>query len=179
MPDGILESKTMLALDDPKWKKLKGGYRVLYDPTPALRKLAQGKNAWKELWENLHHQGDVGDASYAVVPQLVAMVEDLPRTLDFYGLISTIEMERHRKGNPKIPAWLRKDYRKAVNDLYELAAIDLRKTKNSRMIPWILAAMAFAKGEIKLGTFLCSDPSEIDEILEESLGWSKTYDNQP
>jgi hypothetical protein len=27
--------------------------------------------AWQELWEELHHQGDVGDASYAAVPELV------------------------------------------------------------------------------------------------------------
>jgi len=169
----------MMTLDDPKWKKLKGGYKVLYDPTPALRKLAQRENAWDELWENLHHQGDVGDASYATVPQLVAMAKDLPRKLDFYGLISTIESERHRKGNPKIPAWLKKDYRKALDDLYDLAVVDLKKTNDSLLKRQILGAMALAKGETKLGVLLSqADASEIDEILEELCAWSKMYESQ-
>ena len=54
----------MLNVDDIRWTKLAGGYRVPYDPRAALRKLASGtevSEAWKELWQELHHQGDVGE----------------------------------------------------------------------------------------------------------------------
>ena len=72
-------SRMMLPLDDPKWKSLRGGYKIPYDPTSALRHLYAGKNpdvAWSELWNELHHQGDVGEASYASVPHLVKIQKD-------------------------------------------------------------------------------------------------------
>jgi hypothetical protein len=40
-----------------------GGYRTAFDPRPALQNLESNvrvKEAWQELWEGLHHQGDVG-----------------------------------------------------------------------------------------------------------------------
>jgi hypothetical protein len=64
----------MLDFDDSRWKGLKGGYRIPYDPRPVLRNLEEGKDlsdAWSELWDELHHQGDVDVASYAAVPHLV------------------------------------------------------------------------------------------------------------
>lgn len=61
----------MLALDDPRWKTLEGGYRVVYDASIALARLERGEDVWKELWNELHHQGDVGESSYAAVPHLV------------------------------------------------------------------------------------------------------------
>jgi len=53
----------MLSFDDSRWKTLAGRYRVRFDPRPQLLKLAandDAKAAWHELWEELHHQGDVG-----------------------------------------------------------------------------------------------------------------------
>src|SRR5215469_1203330 len=61
----------MLGLTDKPWTELIGGYRTAFDPRPALHKLesnVHAKEAWHELWEELHHQGDVGEASYAAVP---------------------------------------------------------------------------------------------------------------
>ena len=64
----------MLSFDDERWNHLTGGYKTPFDPRPSLRKLENQDDsvaAWEELWEELHHQGDVGDASYAAVPELV------------------------------------------------------------------------------------------------------------
>jgi hypothetical protein len=64
----------MLDLSDLRWRQLEGGYRVHYDPRPALARLEQGADAsqaWSESWQELHHQGDVGTASYAAVPHLL------------------------------------------------------------------------------------------------------------
>jgi hypothetical protein len=63
-----------MLLTDSKWSTLAGGYRLPYDPRPAISKLAVNldvANAWEELWDNLHHQGDVGEASYAAVSAFV------------------------------------------------------------------------------------------------------------
>lgn len=68
----------MISFDDPRWDDLEGGYRIEYDPRPALLTLEDSPDdpdAWAELWEELHHQGDVGEASYAAVPYLAALAE--------------------------------------------------------------------------------------------------------
>jgi len=44
-----------------------------------LQRLAAGMDrdaAWAELWQGLHHQGDVCEASYAAVPHLVRIQPD-------------------------------------------------------------------------------------------------------
>src|SRR6202166_34878 len=61
-------------IDDERWSHLTGGYKIPFDPRPPLAKLENQrdtKTAWQELGEELHHQGDVGDASYAAIPELV------------------------------------------------------------------------------------------------------------
>jgi hypothetical protein len=104
----------MLSLTDPRWRSLKGGYRRVYDASGALRRLEEGHDVWDELWEELHHQGDVGEASYAAVPQLVRISRDGGhRDWNLYALVARIEIERHRKSNPPIPDWLLADYSSA------------------------------------------------------------------
>lgn len=84
-----------------------GGYRDVYDPFPALAKINVDRNAaMNELWENLHHQGDVDTAAYASVPALVEAGE-----LD---LVSTIEICRHYDCNPDIPSTLVDAYMTAI-----------------------------------------------------------------
>src|SRR5947208_2158398 len=62
----MVDSARMLSFDDERWNQLTGGYKIPFDPRPSLRKLESQQDtaaAWEELWEELHHQGDVGDAS--------------------------------------------------------------------------------------------------------------------
>lgn len=56
----------MLKLDDPRWSEMEGGYRIPFDPRPLFGKLQANQDVetvWNELWNELHHQGDVGEAS--------------------------------------------------------------------------------------------------------------------
>ena len=106
----------MLSLEDKKWQELHGGYRAPYDVSVALRSMQDGVNIWAELWEELHHQGDVDIASYAAIPQLVRIASSgTGRDWNFYGLLATIEVARHREGNPPVPAWLKADYDGALS----------------------------------------------------------------
>jgi hypothetical protein len=167
----------MMSLDDPRWSELKGGYKVPYDASVPLRRLEAGEDVWDELWQELHHQGDVGEASYTSLPHLVRIARALPhRDWNFYGLVSTIEIERHRKSNPPLPSWLAEDYEEALHDLLELALGDLHDTDDRITIRSILGAVALAKGDLKLGALVSrSDDSEIDEVLERYEAWSELY----
>jgi hypothetical protein len=170
----------MIAFDDKQWDGLKGGYKIPYDPRPVLRQLEAGsdaKSAWTELWEELHHQGDVGEASYASVPHLVRIQANRPDVdWNLYALISTIEIERHRRGNPPLPSWLAESYRDAWVRVLEIGYRDLGRTGDPLATTSILGALALAKGQIKLGAFIAhSDASEIDDFLETRSAWSELY----
>jgi hypothetical protein len=139
----------------------------------ALSRLERGDDVWDELRQELHHQGDVGEASYAAVPQLVRIAAALPRDWNLYSLVSTIEIERHRKSNPPRPAWLAESYQAAWRQLLELALGDARAAPDALTLRSILGAVALGSGDLKLGALIClSDDSEISEILDQRDGWS-------
>jgi hypothetical protein len=170
-----------MQLTDAKWSTLAGGYRLPFDPRPEISKLAANlddASAWAELWENLHHQGDVGEASYAAVTALVDLYsnENLP-DWNLFNLTATIEVERHRRGNPPLPEWLSDDYQSAWRKLGQLALTTLRKTADSETLQTALAVLAIAHGDLKLGALIIHlDNSELDEILEQYLAWNELYD---
>lgn len=170
--------KYVLSLDDKKWKELHGGYGIPYDASVALRSMKDGKDVWDELWNELHHQGDVGVASYAAVPEIVCCAAATSiRDWNFYGLVATIEVERHRRSNPALPLWLKADYEHALARASALALADLGLSTDSATTQAILSVLALAKGELKLGALLSGiDASELEEWLEERLAWTKAYE---
>jgi hypothetical protein len=169
----------MLPLFDAKWATLSGGYRVPYDPSAALSKLEQGQDVWPELWNELHHQGDVGEASYAAVPHLVRIAAAAPRrSWNFYALVSAIEVERHRKSNPPVPAWLTDDYFVAMRGMQSLGLSDLPLRDDSLTVQAILAALALCRRQVKLGALLSSlDQSELDDVVDDQLAWDELYES--
>ncbi len=174
----------MLPLDDPRWSSLHGGYRLPYDARPALRRLAldwTDRAAWEELWSELDHRGDVGEASYAALPVLVELARDArTREWNVYALAATIETERHARRNPPLPAWIATDYGQAWTKLAELALQDLQEARDRNLIRSALAVVALARGDLKLGALLASlDDSEIDEYLDDRIGWSNRSSSSP
>ena len=171
---------TPVTQDDFPWRDLRGGYRLPYDPRPALSQLRSGEAmdaAWEELWNELHHQGDVGDASYASVPVLVE-IQRVTRSLgwNLYALAACIEVERHRKSNPPIPEWLADRYRTAWCELVDLALDDLRSTADPTLIQAALGAVAVGRGLLKLGFLIGDlDASELDELIDARLVWKELY----
>lgn len=171
----------MIDLDDVRWQGLKGGYKIAYDPRPALRRLltdGPSEADWDELWEELHHQGDVDEASYACVPYLVKFISANPKPdWNPYGLIATIEIERHRKTNPELPDWLAASYDQAWADVVALALRDVQSSADSAATQAILGVVALAKGELELGAFISySDSADIEEYLEDRDAWSSLYE---
>jgi hypothetical protein len=160
----------MLALDDPRWAELKGGYRVLYDPRPALRLLEAdtlADGAWIELWEELHHQGDVGEASYAALPHLVRICRARQvADWNIYGLASTIEGCRQAGHNPPLPQWLQNSYAEAWRELVRLGSREFPEAVEPMLILCILAALAAGKGQLTITHVAMMDEEDVKEALE-------------
>ena len=155
--------------------------RIPYDPRPALTRLANDADpapVWEELWGNLQHQGDVGQASYAAVPHLVRIVA--ARGLEdwnLFALAGTIELERVGLGNPSLPDWLAESYQRAWEKLFEMARSALVEASDSVTFRCLLATIAIAKGDHRRGRILLDfDDEELDEILGEFQGAGEASD---
>ena len=127
--------------------------------------------AWKELWNELHHQNDVDTASYAAVPWLVRIHEERGiADWNTYGLLVTIELARGNGRNPKIPKHLQGAYSAAWKRLMEIGLIELKAAKAETLVSCIIAALAIGKGHRELGR-IASDYREDErtEIFEAGL----------
>ena len=158
----------MLSLEDKRWQNLDGGYRIQFDPRPSLSKLDTNKDtnaAWHDLWDGLHHQGDVGEASYAAVPHLVRIYRDAG-VIDWntYAIVAVIELARDASKNPLIPKWLEADYFQAIRDLAGLGAVEVLQTRNPEEIRAILSILAISAGARTHAKFLVDYSAE--ELLE-------------
>ena len=162
----------MISLEDPKWQTLNGGYKLLYDASARLRELDAGSNntaeIWDEFWNELHHQGDVGIASYATVPQLVRIC--IKRELmdwNVFALVATIEDCRLSEKNPQLPQWLEEDYPSSIEQLAEFGARHLSQEWSKELTQSVLAVTAFAKGLPNTGRALITlSEDEFPDALE-------------
>jgi hypothetical protein len=170
----------MLEASSPLWSQLRGGYRTPYDPRPAIQRLGAGDAAaWDELWQELHHQGDLGEASYVAVPLLVAL-EGRTQSLGWrlYALLALVETERHRKSNPLLPEWLASEYHEAWQSAARLALAALSTSRDPLLIQSALSVVALAKGQARLGALIGTlDASEIEELTNDRLSWAQLYRN--
>ncbi|MGI9235254.1 MAG: hypothetical protein ACR2RD_16600 [Woeseiaceae bacterium] len=117
---------TLLPLDDPKWKDYRGGYNsAVYDLVPfltKLRSLEMSEKDWNILWEDLHHQGDIGEASYAVVPYLTEYAKSARKIAwHVFGFAAIVELERTEHDNPEVPEEIRDSYFASIKELPKIA----------------------------------------------------------
>ena len=156
-PD-VVNSRRMLRFDDERWMHLTGGYKIPFDPRSSLLKLEKQQDtatAWKELWEELHHQGDVGGASYAAIPELVRIHRSRGSAdWNLYALVATIELARTESQNPEVPAWFRDDYFRSIEELAQMGSKQIFSAEDSETIRAILSVIAIAKGLRRHGRFL-------------------------
>jgi hypothetical protein len=159
----------MLAADDQRWSTLKGGYRMPLDPRPLLKNLEDQSDteaSWHELWDELHHQGDVGDASYVAVPLLI----DIHRKRgvadwNTFALVSIIELARTENRNPEVPSWLSNDYFRAIQQLAEIGFREIVRAEDPELVRAILSVIALAKGLRTHAKFLIEySDEELQEI---------------
>jgi hypothetical protein len=140
----------MLSLDDDRWSGLKGGYRTPFDPRSLLKKIESGADlgaTWHELWGELHHQGNVGEASYAAVPHLVRIHRQngIP-DWNPYALVACIELARTKGDNPALPVWLAEEYFDSIQELAKIGITEFSIAKTPADIRGILMILALSKG---------------------------------
>jgi len=158
----------MIDLNDMRWSNMSGGYRSPLDPRALLNRLETEHDtttAWQELWNELHHQGDVGEASFAAVPILIRIYQK-KGVIDWntYAIVAIIELARSENGNPDVPAWLKQDYFQAIRDLAKIGASEVLRANSQEDVRAILSIIAIERGLRSHGKFLVSYSD--DELLE-------------
>ena len=152
------------------WETLEGGYRVPYDPRAAIAEIARGGD-WSPLWEELHHQGDVGTASYVAV----AMIADLAQhgfgsDWNSYALPVTIELARQQFGNPAIPDWFADAYRGGWERLFAAGLAALPSANEALLAESIISLLAVHKHLPQLARAAALSEDERRDLFDEA-GW--------
>lgn len=139
-----------MRMDDERWIGLEGGYRVPFDPRPLLARLEREPDdplAWDALIEGLYHQGDVGEASYAAVPPLVAFgIKQKKLPWQMLALVAFIEMARESGNNPPVPEWIAPAYGQALSTLAGECMQQLPDTEEEESARGMLCLIALWKG---------------------------------
>lgn len=162
----------MLSLDDAVWNELNGAFGVPFNPVPWLRKLEfdpESQEAWGELWENLHHQGEIGAASYAAVLHLARIYrQTLSKNYNFLALASVVELRRHQGDNPALPSWLVGDYMAALQDMLSRGKELLWPNAHADFLVSYFSLVACVNGEIDLARVinLLDDREIVQEVLQ-------------
>jgi hypothetical protein len=173
-----LSGLSMLSFEDPRWKGLNGGYRTAIDLRPILQRLESDRDAneaWHEVWQELYHQGDVGEGSFAAVPHLVR-IHRLRGVADWntYALAATIELARGRDGNPDVPPWARDSYDEALRELGQMGLQELSRASDQETVRSILGLLAIVHGARTYGRiFVEFSEDEVLELEEEAFGNSE------
>ncbi len=159
-----------MKLSDATWRTLHGAYGKPYDPRVALQKLESEGDAdepWSELWENLHHQGDIGEASFAAIPTISdLMARGKPTSWNGFALSATIEACRDRRGNPNLPEWLDQSYREAWQKLFDAALRALADAENDLLVRSAIAVVAIQKGQKSISQIALMGEDERCEMLD-------------
>jgi phytoene/squalene synthetase len=118
-----------------------------------------------------HHQGDIGMASFAAVPELVR-IHETRRIADwnFYALVATIEEARENPGNPQLPEWLCNEYEIAWRDLERLALSDFHAATDDSLVHSLIAVLALCKGRRTMARMAMLTEDERLEMLGDA-GW--------
>ena len=142
---------TLLPLDDSRWNEYRGGYNLaVSDLVPFLRKLQSidlTEEDWKILWDDLHHQGDLGEASYAVVPYIVEYARKAPVIAwHAFGFPAVVELERTENNNPEVPEEIRESYTSAMKELPQIALSRGAEAWGEDCFEAVMACLALSLG---------------------------------
>ena len=162
-------------MQSPDWSTLRHAYGAA-DDIPAL--LAHARRAagprhfedepWLSLWSALCHQGDVYTASYAAVPELVAIADErraaVRASAECLYLAAMIELERAAPEGltppPAVPEELLARYREAISRGATLAEDALRTVDEPEARERFAICVAAFGNDLKRARFLADGPDE-------------------
>ena len=164
-------------LDDRRWGSLEGGYRIPYNAARPLKQLRDTNDARQtelilnEFWENLHHQGDVGLASYLAMPHIIDTLSQR-RSFEskFISLIVCIENRRITDSNPQLTQEFDDYYFGALSRFEKYLLENLKQISDREALKNTLAFLATVNGQPGVGKVIeFLDDDEIDEFIEERI----------
>jgi hypothetical protein len=130
-----------------------------------LRSDPHSEGLWSELFENLYHQGDVGETSFAAVSELARLLpEDQPLPWQLISLVHSIEEARLAPRNPELPIWIANEYFAAIKTLARRCLLELQGPTSDVSARSMIAFVALWKG-LKIYAKAIGDYSE-DELKE-------------
>ena len=147
----------MLNLESSRWAELQHAYGPASDTPSLLRQLRSLPEAvgdsepWFTLWSSLAHQGDVYPASFAAVPHVVSALASQPENASstYFHFPAWVEICRQRHGM-SVPVEFEEAYYAALHQLPGLAAAASARPWDEDMVASVLAAIAAAKGNVKV-----------------------------
>ena len=168
---------SLLDLNDDRWSTYNGGYsHTPYDPRPLIRRLVVGESdqeLWATVWDELHHQGDIGEASYALVSYLPKFLS-VADSIDWnpLGFTAVVEIERHSAGNPSVPRELQTSYHAALLDLPARALSHRSPPRDIGFTQCLAACVAAGLGHRHLArAYLDFGEDEALTFLRETIGF--------
>jgi hypothetical protein len=153
--------------DKASMSDLLDAYGNPFDPRPFVARWKEGDSdeAAALLWERLYHQGDLGSASIAAVPDLASLIESQSKPdWQAYALIATIEEARVNHEQP-LPEHLSAAYADAWNSVLASALRDLPNAMEDALVRSLIAVIAHAKGQHSLATIALCTEDEREEML--------------
>ncbi len=161
-------------LDHPIWSTLKNGYHLPYNASWALRRLKESakpdviQTVFDDLWENLHHQGDVDTASYLAVTQLVSLcMEKNSFDWNYIGLCVVIENCRLEKQNPELPDEFQDLYFDSLSRFEKYLLLNFKNISDRKSVRLALSLFATLNGQPELGKAIeLLDEDQLTEFLD-------------
>ncbi|MBL0335939.1 MAG: hypothetical protein IPP73_11750 [Chitinophagaceae bacterium] len=161
-------------LDHPIWPTLKNGYNLPYNAAWPLRKLKESAKpdviqaVFDDLWENLHHGGNVGTASYLAVTQLVSIcMEKNSFDWNYIGLCVVIENCRLEKHNPELPEEFQDLYLDSLDRFEKYLLLNFKNMSDRTSVRLTLSLLATLNGQPGLGKAIEKlDEGALTEFLE-------------
>ncbi|RZM30314.1 MAG: hypothetical protein EOO88_01105 [Pedobacter sp.] len=166
-----------MELDDRRWARFEGGYRMPYDASKPLRRLRDSDNKEAsgilvdELWEELHHQGDVGLVSYLSVPHIIKFII-ANHSLDskLVGLVVCIENSRLAGNNPELPAEFDDFYFGGLMELERYLLQNFKNIQDPETLQVTLALLATVNGLAELGRVIeFVDQDLLEEFINDRM----------
>jgi hypothetical protein len=145
----------LLPLDDPRWSSYRDGFnRRHYDSITLIRHLqASGTTQWfwDQLWGQLHHQGNIGEASYAVIPYLVEHARHAQKldaqVVAFACVVEGGRLNALERGNPVVPDELERSYDAAIRHLPLIALSKAPDTWDQHLVQYTASLIALTHGQ--------------------------------
>ena len=168
----------MIPLSSDIWKELSGGYGGKYNPVERLTQLYENPHneaAWTEFWDELHHQNDVGQASYAAVPHILE-IESRAEKFNWNGFALIAQIEHCRPTNkPPETGEIADGYRKAWDNLLTVLAKHQHKDWDDTLTSCILSCVAFCSGQ-RVMAWAALETN--DKVARDFLKWHLDLDDE-